>query len=95
MPPRHELLLARGPFSVEAESELLAWHRIDVLVTKDSGGADTAAKLTAARTARLPVLMIDRPALPAGIEVVATVADAVEWLHRRGDSGARPGLVDS
>ncbi|NEW25855.1 cobalt-precorrin-6A reductase [Nocardia cyriacigeorgica] len=95
LPPRHELLLARGPFSVEAESELLAWHRIDVLVTKDSGGADTAAKLTAARAARLPVLMIDRPALPAGIEVVATVADAVKWLHRRGDSGARPGLVDS
>jgi precorrin-6A/cobalt-precorrin-6A reductase len=49
LPAHHELLLARGPFTVEAESELLARHRIDVLVTKDSGGADTAAKLTAGR----------------------------------------------
>ncbi|TLF98230.1 cobalt-precorrin-6A reductase [Nocardia cyriacigeorgica] len=88
LPPHHEILLARGPFTVEAEAELLTEHRIDVLVTKDSGGADTAAKLTAAREARLPVLMIDRPATPPGIEVVAEAAQALDWLHRRaGDHG--------
>ncbi|AVH23344.1 cobalt-precorrin-6A reductase [Nocardia cyriacigeorgica] len=87
LPAHHELLLARGPFTVEAESELLARHRIDVLVTKDSGGADTAAKLTAARAARIPVLMVDRPATPGGIEVVGTVPDALEWLRRRAASG--------
>nr|WP_281920780.1 cobalt-precorrin-6A reductase [Nocardia cyriacigeorgica] len=85
LPHHHEILLARGPFTVEAEAELLTEHRIDVLVTKDSGGADTAAKLTAARQARLPVLMIDRPVTPHGIEVVAEVAQALDWLRRRAD----------
>ena len=47
MPARLEVLLDRGPFTVDGERALLAAHRIDVLVTKDSGGA--AAKLDAAR----------------------------------------------
>ncbi|MFE3443008.1 cobalt-precorrin-6A reductase [Nocardia sp. NPDC059180] len=82
LPPHYELLLARGPFTVEAEADLLAEHRIDVLVTKDSGGADTAAKLTAARDAGLAVVMIDRPAVPEGTAVVSTVAEAMDWLRR-------------
>nr|WP_309138622.1 cobalt-precorrin-6A reductase [Nocardia cyriacigeorgica] len=82
LPPRHELLLARGPFTVESEAELLAAYRIDVLVTKDSGGADTAAKLTAAREAGLPVVMIDRPVVPEGTSGVTTVAEAMDWLRR-------------
>lgn len=76
VPPRHEILLARGPFTVADESGLLARHRIDVLVTKDSGGAATAAKLTAARAAGIPVVMIDRPAVPPDVTVADTVAAA-------------------
>lgn len=76
LPPHHEILLARGPFTVDEESELLARHRIDVLVTKDSGGAATAAKLTAARAAGIPVVMIDRPAVPPDVAVVGTVVAA-------------------
>ncbi|WP_167479496.1 cobalt-precorrin-6A reductase [Nocardia arthritidis] len=81
LPPRHELLLARGPFAVEAESALLAGHRIDVLVTKDSGGSLTDAKLTAACAAGIPVVMIDRPAPPDGATIVDTVPDAWKWLR--------------
>ncbi|QLY34556.1 cobalt-precorrin-6A reductase [Nocardia huaxiensis] len=81
MPARAELLLARGPFSVAEESALLAGRRIDVLVTKDSGGALTEAKLTAARALALPVVMIDRPPLPEGAEVVDSVAAAMIWLR--------------
>src|SRR4051794_30997429 len=55
MPPRTEVLLARGPFTVADETALLYDHRIDVLVTKDSGGGATSAKLTAARELCLPV----------------------------------------
>ncbi|MEV0032327.1 cobalt-precorrin-6A reductase [Nocardia sp. NPDC050793] len=87
LPPRHEVLLARGPFTVEEESRLLASRRIDVLVTKDSGGDRTEAKLAAARAARLPVVVIDRPPLPAGAEVVETVAEAWKWLRAKA-SGA-------
>ena len=38
MPTRMRLLRDRGPFSVAGERALLTEHRIDVLVTKDSGG---------------------------------------------------------
>jgi precorrin-6A/cobalt-precorrin-6A reductase len=62
-PARLHVLLDRGPFDLAGETALLAAHRIDVLVTKDSGGAD--AKLTAARECGIPVLMVDRPAAPA------------------------------
>ncbi|MET8778256.1 cobalt-precorrin-6A reductase [Nocardia sp. NPDC004654] len=88
LPPNREVLLARGPFTVDEESRLLARHRIDVLVTKDSGGDRTYAKLAAARAAELPVVLVDRPPLPAGAEVVETVAEAWEWLRDKA-SGVR------
>lgn len=79
LPARHRVLLARGPFSVPAETELMTKHRIQVLVTKDSGGPLTEAKLTAARALGVPVVLVDRPALPE-IETVQTVAAACQWV---------------
>ncbi len=80
LPRHHELLLARGPYEVAAERRLLG--RVDVLVTKDSGGAQTSAKLTAARELGKPVLVIRRPPRPH-TETAETVPEAVEWvLHR-------------
>lgn len=76
MPPRHIVLLERGPFDVAGEIELMRRHRIDLLVTKNSGGDATAAKLTAARELDINVVMIDRPALPDGAQAVAD-ADGV------------------
>lgn len=87
LPAACEILLERGPFDLDHETDLLARYRIDVLLTKNSGGDDTAAKLIAARAAGIPVVMIDRPALPVGVESVATVAAAARWLRARG--GAR------
>jgi precorrin-6A/cobalt-precorrin-6A reductase len=80
-PPRMEVVLDRGPFTVEGEAALLRRHRIDVLVTKDSGGAATAAKLTAAREAGLPVVVVRRPPVPEGVAVAADPAGAVAWLR--------------
>ncbi len=80
LPRHHELILARGPYEVAAERELVG--RVDVLVTKDSGGPQTSAKLTAARELRRPVLLIKRPERP-GTATAETVPEAVEWvLHR-------------
>ncbi|WP_330263157.1 cobalt-precorrin-6A reductase [Streptomyces griseorubiginosus] len=81
MPPHTEVILARGPFTVADESALLHDHRIDVLVTKDSGGAATAAKLTAARELSLPVVVVRRPPLPAGVTEVPDVAGALRRLE--------------
>ncbi|MGW3497456.1 cobalt-precorrin-6A reductase [Streptomyces sp. NPDC001020] len=80
MPPDTEVLLARGPFTAAGETALLREHRIDVLVTKDSGGAATAAKLTAARALGLPVVVVRRPPLPAGVTTVPDVAGALARL---------------
>jgi len=81
LPPEHELLLARGPFAVEDEMRLLTGRRIAALVTKDSGGELTAAKLAAARACHIPVVMIDRPPLPAGAAIAESAAAAVDWLR--------------
>ncbi|MEU4595587.1 cobalt-precorrin-6A reductase [Nocardia sp. NPDC023988] len=81
LPPRYELLLARGPFTFDEELVLMSRHRIDVLVTKNSGGAQTEAKIAAARTAGVPVVMIERPPLPAGANVVDGVGAALDWLR--------------
>ncbi|MET8565604.1 cobalt-precorrin-6A reductase [Streptomyces flaveolus] len=80
LPPDTSVVLARGPFTVAGDTELLRAHRIDVLVTKDSGGEATAAKLTAARELGLPVVVVRRPALPAGVTAVPDVAGALERL---------------
>ena len=74
-----EVLLARPPFTVEAERALLTLHRIDVLVTKDSGASATTAKLVAACELGVPVVMVDRPPGPPG-PMVESVPDAIAWL---------------
>ncbi len=79
LPVRHHLVLARGPFTADSERALLREHRIDLVVTRDSGGAMTAAKLVAARELGLPVVLLERPPGP-GVPTVATVDEAVRWL---------------
>jgi precorrin-6A/cobalt-precorrin-6A reductase len=84
-PPRGAVVIAaRGPFDEVAERALMRDHGVDILVTKNSGGAATAAKLAAARALGLPVIMVARPPPPAG-ETVATAEEALEWLaHQAG-----------
>jgi precorrin-6A/cobalt-precorrin-6A reductase len=79
--PHGELLLDRGPFSLEQEQQLLQNYRIDVIVSKNSGGAATYPKLIAARELNLPVVMVQRSAMPPG-ETVANVEGAIAWLLR-------------
>jgi precorrin-6A/cobalt-precorrin-6A reductase len=79
LPERITIVLGRGPFGVADELALLREHRVDVVVTKDSGGHSTEAKLTAARELGLPVVLVRRPPLPPGVPTVATVEEAVAW----------------
>ncbi|MFH8484669.1 cobalt-precorrin-6A reductase [Streptomyces longisporoflavus] len=87
-PPRMEVLLDRGPFTLEGERELIRRHRIDVVVTKDSGGAATAPKLAAAREAGIPVVVVRRPPVPGGVSVAGTPQEALAWLRAQGGSQA-------
>ena len=82
-------MLDRGPFGVESERTLMARHRIDVLVTRDSGGQTSEAKLEAARALHIPVVMVERPNSSASVEgagvpeTVHSVSDAARWLVAR------------
>lgn len=76
---RYGLILGRGPFGADAEANLLAGHRIDAVVSKNSGGDATHGKISAARRLGLPVVMIARPTPPAG-SIVGSVDAAVGWL---------------
>ena len=80
LPRRHQLLLSRGPYHYDDELALLREHRIDALVTKNSGGEMTRAKLDAAAALSVPVVMVQRPPLPAGVATVCSVQEAAEWV---------------
>jgi precorrin-6A/cobalt-precorrin-6A reductase len=73
------VILARGPYGIASEEALFTEHGIEVVVSKNSGGDATIAKLTAARRRGLPVVMIQRPEAPGG-DHVETVAGALAWL---------------
>jgi precorrin-6A/cobalt-precorrin-6A reductase len=79
-PRRMTLILGRGPYTVEAESALMRRHRIGLLVTKNSGGSMTAAKLSAALDLGVQVFMVRRPPLPPGSAVVESAAGALDWI---------------
>ncbi len=79
LPASHEVILDRGPYTRDGELQLLDAHRIDVVVTKDSGGPLTVAKLDAARQRHVPVIVVRR-ARRADDAAVATVDAAQAWL---------------
>ncbi|MBP0484894.1 cobalt-precorrin-6A reductase [Sagittula salina] len=72
-------VIDRGPFTLENDRTLMEEHAIDLVVSKNAGGTGARAKLDAARDLGLPVLMIDRPALPARAEA-HDVETVIDWL---------------
>jgi precorrin-6A/cobalt-precorrin-6A reductase len=90
LPRDIRLILDRGPFDEPAETALLMNEKIDVLVSKNSGGAATYAKITAARKLGIPVVMIARPHKPHG-HIVDNAEAAAGWLEERLAHRAIPG----
>lgn len=82
LPPPWRLLRDRGPYTLTGERDLMRAHRADVLVTKDSGGPLTAAKLDAAQELDVPVVVVRRPPAPAGVRTVSRVEEVLAWLQR-------------
>lgn len=76
-----QMMLARGPFSLEDELDLLTRLRIDTIICKNSGGP-TDSKLTAARHLGIPVVIRNRPARPLTPRV-DNVAQALSWLENQ------------
>lgn len=79
-PPGWSVVLDRGPYEVAGERALMERHHVDVLVTKDSGGRYTEAKLTAAHQLAVPVVVVRRPPAPRGMREVDSAIDVIRWV---------------
>lgn len=81
LPLKHYEVVTGLPYAdIEDEKKLFQTHRIDTLVTKNSGGGLGRAKLEAAHELGINVLMVERPETPGG-DVVVTVEATLEWLR--------------
>lgn len=89
--PRHSLIVDRGPFTAAGDSGLMQAHAIDLVVCKNAGGTGADAKLIAARQLGLPVLMIDRPAVPGRTECYRP-EDVLVWLGHGAEPKAERGV---
>ncbi|WP_142632888.1 cobalt-precorrin-6A reductase [Ruegeria faecimaris] len=81
--PNCEVVVARGPFAEADDRALMQRHGTQLVVSKNAGGAGARAKLDAARALDIPVLMIDRPALPQRLEL-SSVPQVLDWLAHSG-----------
>ncbi len=76
--PQVRFIEARPPFDAEAEACLMRDHRVDVLVSKNSGGAEAYGKIAAARALGLPVILVRRPPPVGATMDVACALAAIE-----------------
>jgi precorrin-6A/cobalt-precorrin-6A reductase len=78
--PGQKFVSARGPFALEDELAIMRDEKIDILVSKNSGGEATSAKLLAARMLNIPVVLVARPP-GGGAEEVARLDDVLRWIE--------------
>lgn len=82
-----DVIVSRGPFTLEGELEMMRARGIAWIVARNSGGSGAHAKIDAARMLGLPVIMISRPKLPERRRV-ESVAEVMQWLGHRTCLGA-------
>ena len=72
-----------GPFTHDAELEAFERHAVDALVSKNSGGDATVAKLKVARELKVPVFLLRRPTLPSVEREFADLETCLEFVVAR------------
>jgi precorrin-6A/cobalt-precorrin-6A reductase len=80
LPHARHILLERGPFTIEHELALMREHAVDIIVSKNSGGNATYAKIEAARALGIPVVMINRPGR-SDTPLAEQYDDVISWIH--------------
>jgi precorrin-6A/cobalt-precorrin-6A reductase len=87
LPFEADVIVSRGPFTLDGELEMLRSRGISWIVARNSGGDGARAKIDAGRALGLPVIMIARPQLPERLRV-ENVAEVLVWLSHRTCLGA-------
>lgn len=87
LPFAADVIVSRGPFTLEGELEMMRAGDITWIVARNSGGDGARAKIDAARRLGLPVIIISRPELPER-QRVESVAEIMRWLGHRTCLGA-------
>ncbi|UFW44416.1 cobalt-precorrin-6A reductase [Bradyrhizobium sp. WSM471] len=87
LPFAADVIVSRGPFTLEGELEMMRKRSITRIVARNSGGDGARAKIDAARRLGLPVIMIARPQLPDRLRV-ESVPEIMQWLGHRACLGA-------
>ena len=87
LPFAADVIVSRGPFTLDGELEMMRTRNIAWIVARNSGGDGARAKIDAARMLSLPVVMISRPNLPERRRV-ESVAEVMQWLDHRTCLGA-------
>lgn len=87
LPFAADVIVSRGPFTLDGELEMMRARKIAWIVARNSGGDGARAKIDAARTLGLPVIMIARPGLPER-QWVESVVEIMQWLGHSTRLGA-------
>lgn len=87
LPFAADVIVSRGPFTLDGELEMMRSRGIAWIVARNSGGDGARAKIDAARMLGLPVIMISRPTLPERLRV-ESVTEVMQWLGHRTCLGA-------
>ncbi len=85
--PNADVIVSRGPFTLDGDRGLMASRRINLLVARNSGGSGARAKIDAASELGIPVIMIARPALHERPRV-ESIEEVMAWLGHDARLGA-------
>ena len=85
--PRAAYVVERGPFTLRGDLALMQEHGIDIVVSRNSGGA-AYGKIAAARALGIEVVMLRRPSL-VDTPAVEHVEGVLAWLAHLGTPAAR------
>lgn len=81
IPPAWQIILSRGPYFFADELKLIEKNQINLLITKDSGGVHTEAKLEVAKQLGIPVVVISRPNIPQEYLKFEKITEVLAWLE--------------